>query len=165
MSAKKKPMKKVKTPAAAAAPKKGGLRISAALLDQLVQEAKAVRENAYAPYSKYKVGAAIVTRSGSLYTGCNVENSTFGATICAERSAIVQMIANGESDPVACAVVTRDGGSPCGICRQMLSEFADEMPIVMVGLESSEGESGKVIDLADLLPVAFRGHSLKRSKR
>lgn len=143
---------------------KRGVQISPALLDQLVEEAKAVRENAYAPYSRYRVGAAIVTKSGSLYVGCNVENSTFGATICAERSAVVQMIANGESEPVACAVVTEDGGSPCGICRQVLAEFAADMPIVMVGLDSPDGESGKVVQLAELLPIAFKGHSLARAR-
>jgi cytidine deaminase len=134
-----------------------GVRVEPALLDQLVQEAKAVRERAYAPYSGYAVGAAIVTKSGSLYVGCNVENSSFGATICAERGAIMQMIAHGERDPVACAVVTGDdeGASPCGICRQVLAEFARDMPIVLVGLGSREGETGRVVQLADLLPLAF----------
>ena len=125
-------------------------------LDRLVQEAKAVREHAYCPYSKYQVGAAILTKRGSIYVGCNVENSTFGATICAERGAIMQMVAHGETDPIACAVVTRDGGSPCGICRQVLAEFAKDMPIVLVDLATPEDESGKVVQLADLLPLAFR---------
>jgi cytidine deaminase len=131
-------------------------RIDAAVLDNLVQEAKAVRENAYAPFSNYRVGAAIMTRSGKVYRGCNVENSTFGATICAERGAIMQMVASGETTPVACAVVTQDGGSPCGICRQVLAEFALDMPIALVGLESPEGETGKVVQLSELLPLAFR---------
>lgn len=139
-------------------PKKATMsrRDDTALLDQLVQEAKAVRERAYAPYSRYRVGAAIATKRGSIFVGCNVENSTFGATICAERGAIMQMVAHGETDPIACAVVTRDGGSPCGICRQVLAEFARDMPIALVGLDSPEGESGKVVQLADLLPLAFR---------
>jgi cytidine deaminase len=68
----------------------------------------------------------------------------------------MQMVAHGETDPIACAVVTRDGGSPCGICRQVLAEFARDMPIALVGLNSPEGESGKVVQLADLLPLAFR---------
>lgn len=130
--------------------------VPAALLDQLVQEATAVRERAYAPYSGYLVGAAILTRRGVIYSGCNVENSTFGATICAERGAIMQMVAHGDDDPIACAVVTRDGGSPCGICRQVLVEFARDMPIVLVGLASPEGESGQVVHLKELLPLAFR---------
>ncbi len=126
------------------------------VLDRLVQEAKEVRGNAYAPFSHYKVGAALMTTTGSVYRGCNVENSTFGATICAERGAVMQMVANGETSPVACAVVTRDGGSPCGICRQVLAEFAFDMPIVLVGLESVDGESAKVVQLSELLPFAFR---------
>ena len=145
---------KAKAKAGAKAKARG---VSDALLDRLVQEAKAVRERAYAPYSKYLVGAAIATKSGSIYVGCNVENSTFGATICAERGAIMQMVAHGERDPIACAVVTGDeGASPCGICRQVLAEFATDMPIVMVGLGSREGETGRVVQLADLLPLAFK---------
>jgi cytidine deaminase len=132
-------------------------RVDSPLLDQLVQEAKAVRERAYSPYSRYQVGAAIATKSGSIYVGCNVENASFGATICAERGAIMQMVAHGERDPIACAVVTGDeGASPCGICRQVLAEFATDMPIVLVGLGSREGETGRVVQLADLLPLAFR---------
>jgi cytidine deaminase len=123
-----------------------------ALLDALVQQATEVRERAHAPYSRYRVGAAIATKSGKVFTGCNVENASFGATICAERGAIMQMVAAGERDPVACAVVTSDGGSPCGICRQVLSEFARDMPIA---LASAEDETGRVVRLADLLPLAF----------
>lgn len=128
----------------------------ASLLDQLVQRAKAVREHAHAPYSRYAVGAAIATKSGRVFEGCNVENASFGATICAERGAIMQMVAAGEREPVACAVVTGDeeGASPCGICRQVLSEFAKDMPVVLVGL-GSDGETGRVVQLADLLPLAF----------
>ena len=160
MSAKKKPTgKSSKTSKSSGkGSKKGGaLRVGSALLDQLVQEAKAVRERAYAPYSKYPVGAAIATKSGSIYVGCNVENASFGGTICAERGAIMAMVAAGERDPIACAVVTGDeGASPCGICRQVLSEFATDMPVVLVGLGSRDGESGRVVQLADLLPLAFR---------
>lgn len=148
---------KKKTKATARTKVKGAARpISEALLDGLVQEAKAVRERAYAPFSHYLVGAAIATKRGSIYVGCNVENSTYGATICAERGAIMQMVAAGEREPIACAVVTADGGSPCGICRQVLAEFALDMPIVLVSLSGSEGETGKVVQLADLLPLAFR---------
>jgi len=137
--------------------KSGAGTVGAALLDQLVQEAKVVRERAYAPYSKYPVGAAIATKSGAIYVGCNVENASFGGTICAERGAIMQMVAAGEREPIACAVVTGDeGASPCGICRQVLSEFTADMPVVLVGLGSPEGETGRVVQLAELLPLAFR---------
>ena len=159
MSAKKKTQakKKPSSTKTKASNKRGKLAVGAALLDQLVQEAKAVRERAYAPYSKYPVGAAIATKSGSTYVGCNVENASFGGTICAERGAIMAMVAAGEREPIACAVVTGDeGASPCGICRQVLSEFATDMPVVLVGLGSRDGESGRVVQLADLLPLAFR---------
>lgn len=131
--------------------------ISPAVLDQLVQAATAVREHAYAPYSGYHVGAAIATRSGATFSGCNVENATFGATICAERGAIMQMIAAGDREPIACAVVTGDveGAAPCGICRQVLAEFAPDMPVVLVGLGSPDGETGRVVSLAELLPRVF----------
>jgi cytidine deaminase len=129
----------------------------ASVLDELVRRAVAVRDRAHAPYSRYKVGAAIATKSGRIFEGCNVENASLGATICAERGAIMQMIAAGERNPIACAVVTGDaeGASPCGICRQVLAEFAQDMPIALVGLGSPEGESGRVVHLADLLPLAF----------
>jgi cytidine deaminase len=157
MSAKKKTKTKARPNVKTRASVKPA-RVEPAVLDRLVQEAKAVRENAYAPFSNYRVGAALMTRSGNVYRGCNVENSTFGATICAERGAIMQMVASGETDPIACAVVTRDGGSPCGICRQVLAEFALDMPVVLVGLESPEGETGNVVPLSELLPLAFRLH-------
>lgn len=128
------------------------------LLDILVQEAKAVRERSYSPYSRYAVGAAIATKKGSIFVGTNVENASFGATICAERGAVMQMIAAGEREPIACAVVTgdREPASPCGICRQVLAEFNGEMPIAMVGLGSRDGETGRVVSLADLLPYQFK---------
>ncbi len=132
--------------------------VPSALLDDLVARATEIRENAYAPYSKYQVGAAIATKSGRVYAGCNVENSTFGASICAERNAVVQMVAAGDREIVAVAVVTGDeGASPCGICRQVLAEFAaDDVPVVMVGLGAEGGEAGRVVALGDLLPLAFR---------
>lgn len=132
----------------------GPVHVGAAVFADLVEQATAARENAHAPYSKYKVGAAILTRSGKTFRGCNVENASLGATICAERGAILQMVAAGEREPIACAIVTRDGASPCGICRQVLSEFATEMPMLLVGLE--EGEAAQLVDLKDLLPLAFR---------
>ncbi len=135
--------------------KKRAPRVDAALLDRLVEEAKAVRLRAYAPYSKYLVGAAIATKSGAVYTGCNVENASYGACICAERGAVMKMVAAGERDPIACAVVTADEGSPCGICRQVLAEFARDMPVALVGVNARGGESGRVVSLADLLPLAF----------
>lgn len=128
------------------------------LLDDLVQRAKKVRKNAYAPYSKYKVGASLATKSGKVFDGCNVENASYGGTICAERGAIMQMIAAGETKPIAIAVVTqgKEPASPCGICRQVLAEFAPDLLIALVGLGGKEGEVGTVVRLGELLPRQFR---------
>lgn len=128
-------------------------------LDRLVEQAIAVRARAYAPYSRYRVGAALLTRSGEIYAGCNVENATYGATLCAERAAIAVMVAAGGSAPIACAVVTAgpEPGAPCGICRQVLAEFARDMVVVMI----AQNARGRVIAretdrLSALLPRAFR---------
>lgn len=121
--------------------------------------ARQARERAYAPYSGYRVGAALVTASGTVYAGCNVENASFGATLCAERSAVAAMIASGERDPIACVLVT--GGQrpafPCGMCRQVLSEFARDMRFLLV----AEDGQGRLLRrssarLSALLPHSFR---------
>ena len=156
MSSKKQQKTPKKAARKKAAPKTPKAKaVSTNLLETLVDAARAVRENAYAPYSNYKVGAAIATKSGKTFVGCNVENASYGGTICAERGAIMAMVAAGEREPVACAVVTEDQGSPCGICRQILSELArDDMPIAMVGIDD-EGEAGRVVSLGELLPYRF----------
>jgi len=135
------------------------LRSRAVALAPLLEAARAARANAYAPYSHYRVGAALLTRLGAVYAGCNVENATYGATSCAERSAVAAMIAAGDRDPIACVVVTAGPrpGAPCGICRQVLAEFARDLRIELV----AEDDSGRVIArksarLAALLPQAFR---------
>jgi cytidine deaminase len=135
------------------------------LLDALVEAALAVRARAYAPYSNYAVGAAIESSSGRVYVGCNVENSSYGATICAERSAIAQMVAAGERAPVACAVVTGGSspGTPCGICRQVLYELADDMPIALVAVGARK-HTRHDTTLAALLPMGFRLKQPKRTK-
>ena len=131
---------------------------SARDLQRLVDAAVAVRANAYAPYSEYAVGAAVLTRAGAVYTGCNVENATYGATLCAERSAIAAMVAAGDRDPIACAVVTAgpEPGAPCGICRQVLAEFARDMKLVLVAHARGKVTKKKTERLAKLLPRAFR---------
>jgi cytidine deaminase len=135
------------------------VRLSAATAEKLVMAAREARTHAYAPYSRYKVGAAVLTRTGAVYVGCNVENATYGATLCAERSAIAAMIAAGDKNPVACAVVTAGPrpGAPCGICRQVLAEFAREMKLLLV----AEDAGGRIVSrrsgrLSRLLPDAFR---------
>lgn len=124
----------------------------------LLKAAEQARENAYAPYSGYKVGAALRCASGKVYTGCNIENASYGATICAERVAACSAIAAGETGFVSIAIVT-DGpnpGPPCGVCRQFLAEFAPELPIVLGNLQGKTVEG----NLKDYLPQAFRGQFL-----
>ncbi len=141
--------------------------VEAKLLEELIGAAKLARSRAYAPYSHYRVGAAVATRSGRVFAGCNVENASYGACLCAERNAIAQMVAAGEGEPVACVVVTKGprGGSPCGICRQVLSEFARDMTVVLVG-EADAGagaeDTWRTTTLAELLPDAFEGSSLPK---
>jgi cytidine deaminase len=130
--------------------------------------ALAVRERAHAPYSRYAVGAALLVRSGRVFAGCNVENASYGLSVCAERSAVLQMVAAGERDPIALAVATRGpvAAAPCGMCRQTLVEFAVELPILLI-VASEAGADGeiappRVTTLEALLPEAFRGDSLPR---
>ena len=118
----------------------------------LVKHARDVRARAYAPYSHYHVGAAVLTRSGKVFSGCNVENASYGLAICAERNAIFQMVAAGEQEIAAIAVVTENGGSPCGACRQVLSEFArDDTPVWVADARGRK----KKFTLAELLPARF----------
>jgi cytidine deaminase len=145
-------------------PKTPGSRLArAAELSAAIEAARRARTSAYAPYSRYRVGAAIVTAGGRIYAGCNVENATFGATICAERSAVCAMVAAGERDPVACVVVTPSPtpGTPCGICRQVLAEFAADMALILL----AEDDSGKIVRRASaklraLFPHSFRLRSI-----
>lgn len=138
-----------------------------ALFEMLTALAVTVRERAYAPYSSYKVGAAIATASGKFYVGCNVENASYGGTVCAERGAIMQMIAAGEREPIALVVTTEgdEPASPCGFCRQVLSEFAIDMPILLVGVSGKNIVSKRRTKLAKLLPMAFRKDTLQTAQK
>jgi cytidine deaminase len=124
----------------------------------LIAAAAAVRENAFAPYSRFKVGAAVRGASGAIHTGCNVESASFGLTCCAERAAIFKAVSEGETRIVAVAVVTdvSPPAAPCGACRQVLYEFGPDMAVVRANL------SGTRIDavMRDLLPDGFDGKSL-----
>jgi cytidine deaminase len=130
--------------------------IDEAFMEEIVTAARKARESAYAPYSDYRVGAAIATQDGRIFTGCNVENASYGATVCAERNAIGAMVVAGASKPVACAIVT--GGSkpapPCGMCRQVLVEFTRDMPIVLVA-ETPNGDVRREATLGELMPDVF----------
>jgi cytidine deaminase len=126
------------------------------IIEALIESARVVRERAYAPYSSYQVGAAVMSESGKIYVGCNVENASYGATICAERSAITSMVSAGEQRIVSVAVYTGDDepAAPCGICRQVIAEFAADAEIV---LASPKGWRRTTLDA--LLPDRF---ALKR---
>ena len=127
----------------------------------LLAAANAARANAYAPYSKYAVGAALLCDDGSIVGGCNVENASYGGAICAERSAAVAAISAGKRAFVACVVVTQSDppGSPCGFCRQVLKEFAQDLPIL---LASATSGARRLVRLAQILPDAFGPNDLSR---
>ena len=120
---------------------------------ELYEEARKASENAYAPYSGFSVGAALMAKDGRIYTGVNVENSSFGATICAERTAFVKAVSEGERDFIAIAVYAEDAESvPCGICRQFMYEFAPGMTVI-TGRPSGELH---VRTLDEMMPEGFR---------
>ena len=121
--------------------------------EQLFEMACQARENAYAPYSRYQVGACILTESGKIFTGCNFENASFGATICAERCAAGCAVAAGERKFAAIAIAANSAAWPCGICRQVLREFAcgPDMPVIV----GPAGGEFTVKTLSELLPESF----------
>lgn len=120
---------------------------------ELFRKAVEAMPNAYAPFSNFKVGAAIIDKDGRVFTGVNVENSSYGATICAERTACLKGVSEGGKEFVALALVTSEGwGWPCGICRQFLFEFGPEMEII-TGPDEDHLESKK---LSELLPEGFK---------
>jgi cytidine deaminase len=129
----------------------------------LVMAAREVRVNSYAPFSKFKVGAALLAQGGRIFTGCNVENSSFGLTMCAERAAIFRAIAEGARKFKAIAIVTnaRSFTPPCGACRQVLSDLAGNIDIVMANSKNRL----KVVKLRSLLPLTFTGKSLNSRKQ
>jgi len=118
----------------------------------LIDLANTARQRAYVPYSKYHVGAALRTKSGRIFTGVNVENAAYPHTMCAERVAIFKAVSEGEREFEVIAVVTDNGGSPCGGCRQVLAEFGLE---TLVLIANGDGESLKEMTVGDLLPEAF----------
>ncbi|MBW8010268.1 MAG: cytidine deaminase [Chloroflexi bacterium] len=118
----------------------------------LVQTAIEARKWVYAPYSKYPVGAALLTTSGLIYDGVNIENASYPASMCAERVAIFKAVSQGEREFMAMALVTANGGSPCGICRQVLSEFGLKTIFIIA---NEEGQKLQETTVEDLLPGAF----------
>jgi cytidine deaminase len=119
--------------------------------NKLVSLAAEARKKAYAPYSDFAVGAALLAKSGRIYTGCNVENASYGLTVCAERVAVFKAISEGEREFEAIAVVTENGVTPCGACRQVLMEFGDDIQVIVADTVGHR----KVFALTDLLPEGF----------
>jgi cytidine deaminase len=124
--------------------------------DKLVKEAFNSMEHSYSPYSKFRVGAALMSEDGSIYSGANIENSSFGATICAERTAIVKAAYKGVRVVKAIAIASdsEDYIYPCGICRQVMTEFGDDNMLIICSRKDGQY---KVHKLGELLPHAFRG--------
>ncbi len=120
--------------------------------EQLVAAAIAASQHAYIPYSRYAVGAALLAGDGTVYTGCNVESASFSPTICAERTALVKAVSEGRREFTAVAVATRDAGSPCGVCRQLLYEFSPSLRVILADLD---GNLRLSTTLEDLLPHGF----------
>ncbi len=124
---------------------------------ELIRAATQVRPRAYAPYSNYQVGAALLTKNGEIFTGVNVENAAYPDSICAERSAVFSAVSAGEREFDAIAIVSRNGGAPCGSCRQVLSEFGLDIEVLL----ADEGENLiKQSTVNELLPGAFLSHDL-----
>ena len=126
--------------------------------EELVNAAREARREAYAPYSHFYVGAAVLTKSGKVYTGCNIENAAYPTGICAERVAIFKAVSDGERELVALAVVTSNGCSPCGACRQVFSEFAGDDAVIV--LAPARGGDRKSFTMKKILPERFGPQNL-----
>ena len=126
---------------------------------RLVTAALKARRTAVAPYSRFHVGAALLTASGRIYDGVNVENAAYPTTMCAERVAVYKAVSEGEHEFTAIAVVTENGGSPCGSCRQVLSEFGLDTVVLIA---DAEGRLHSETNISNLLPGAFRPTDLPK---
>ncbi|MGI6149672.1 MAG: cytidine deaminase [Firmicutes bacterium] len=127
---------------------------------ELLEQARKAREAAYVPYSRFKVGAAVMTTDGRVFTGCNIENAAYSPTNCAERTAIFKAVSEGARDFAALAVIadTEEPCPPCGVCRQVISEFFPETAVVYLG--NLKGEVRETT-IAELLPGAFSKKDLQ----
>ncbi|MBT3319153.1 MAG: cytidine deaminase [Clostridia bacterium] len=127
--------------------------------DALLEKAKKAKENAYVPYSNFRVGAALLCKNGDVYTGCNVENAAYGPTCCAERVAVFKAVSNGNKEFEAIAVTSDsdDVTYPCGVCRQVLAEFALDMDVI----SSNKDLENEVLKVEELLPRAFTGKEME----
>jgi len=126
---------------------------------KLIEKAVAILPNSYAPYSKYPVGAAVLSSNGKVYQGVNIENAAYPSSICAERSAIFNAVSDGERHLIGIAVATRNAGSPCGACRQVMREFGGkDLPVLIV---NEQGELVEETSLLELLPRSFGPEDLE----
>ncbi len=127
-------------------------------MDKLIAEAKMARKKAYSPYSNFKVGAAVLTTDGKIFSGCNIENSSYGLSICAERAAIFNAVSSGYKKFTKIAVVTdsKPPASPCGACRQVIFEFGDDIEVIMANLKGDI----KIMKIDELLKDGFT-HRIK----
>jgi len=124
-------------------------------LEKLKKEAESAQKNAYAPYSEFKVGAALLSENGNIYSGCNVENASYGLTVCAERNAIFNMVRNGDSEIKKIVIVgdTEEYISPCGACRQVIAEFSEAMAEVYM---FNRDGGYKKISVDEMIPYVFK---------
>lgn len=133
------------------------MSVTAEDFKKLAAAAAEARQWAYAPYSRYRVGAALLTASGKVYTGVNVENAAYPDSICAERTAVFKAVSEGERNFTAIAIASLNGGSPCGSCRQVLAEFGQDIQVILV---DEQGRQTATTTVAELLPAAFGPGSL-----
>lgn len=135
------------------------MSLSDEMRDTLIKTALNAREWAYVPYSGYKVGAALLSASGVIYEGVNIENASYSPTVCGERVAFFKAVSEGERQFEAIAVATENGGSPCGVCRQVMAEFSLDMRVICV-----DAQGTVTIDCTarDLLPYAFSPNDLSK---
>jgi cytidine deaminase len=131
--------------------------------EDLVQKAAQAKEKAYVPYSKFRVGAALLTEDGTVFTGCNIENASFGLSNCAERTAIFKAISEGfqKIKAIAISTDTEKITSPCGACRQVIMEFGDEIDVIMANVHGQY----QVYKAKELLPLAFSPAKLEEERR
>ena len=122
------------------------------IIQNLIKKAQKASEKSYSPYSNYKVGAALLTKEDKIFTGTNIENASYGATMCAERVAIFNAVASGYKDFKAIAVYTKDAGIPCGMCLQVMSEFSPEIEVII----AKSLDDYKTYKLSELLPHPFK---------
>ena len=127
--------------------------------NELIEAAVKARENSHAPYSNFRVGAAVRTKDGKIYTGCNIETASFSPTICAERVAIWKAVSESEKEFTEIAVVadTEELTPPCGVCRQIIWEFCGDIPVIFANLQGKD----EIIQMKELLPRAFDTKFLK----